>query len=71
VTPPDAVEHGASQRIAGQESYSVYRCTCGCVHVHIGAFTVRLGAEAFLGMATVIGEAASALTPSVPNGRRH
>lgn len=62
--------HGAAQRVAGDETCSVYRCPCGCVHVHVGAFTLRLAPEAFRGLTGVLLEAAACMADPA-SSRRH
>jgi hypothetical protein len=39
----------------------VERCTCGAVHLTVGAVTLRLAPEALIELAQVIGEAACEL----------
>ena len=53
-------EH-ATERLAETEGFSVYRCPCGSLHVHLGAVTLRLSAESFRRAAGVMNEAAHAL----------
>jgi hypothetical protein len=67
----EAAGHGATERVAGDEVCSVYRCPCGCVHVHVGAFTVRLAPEAFRELASVLGAAAAALDGAQAPLRSH
>ena len=50
-----------TERLAGEESYSVDLCPCGCLHIHMGAITVRLSALAFDRMTSVMNEAAHVL----------
>jgi hypothetical protein len=69
--PPEALGHGETQRMAAKVPCSVHRCPNGCVHLHIGALTVRLDVEAFRDVATVIGQAAAALARTAPAGRPH
>jgi hypothetical protein len=64
-------QHGATETLAGGEAGSVVRCACGCLHVHIGAVTLRLHADAFRELASVFRDAAQALTPAVPSLHRH
>lgn len=71
MTPPDAPSHRETHRLAKREPCSVYRCPHGCVHLQIGAFTVRLDVEAFRDVATVVGEAAAILAPGAPAARPH
>lgn len=52
----------ATERLAGEEAYAVDLCPCGCLHVHMGAVTLRLSALAFERMAAVMGEAAQILS---------
>jgi hypothetical protein len=63
--------HGATEKLAGGEPCSVYRCACGCVHVHIGALTLRLHADTFHELAGVLGDAAQALASALPPQHRH
>lgn len=63
--------HGATQKLADGEVGSVDRCACGCLHLHIGALTLRLHVDAFQELAGVLGEAARALATSVPSLHRH
>lgn len=69
--PPEALSRGETQRMAGKAPCSVYRCPHGCVHLQIGALTVRLDMEAFRDVATVIGRAAAALARTAPVGPPH
>jgi hypothetical protein len=66
-----ARRHGATETLAGGEAGSVVRCACGCLHVHIGAVTLRLHAETFRELASVFRDAAQALTATVPALHRH
>jgi hypothetical protein len=63
--------HGATEKLAGGEPCSIYRCSCGCLHVHIGAVTLRLHADTFRALAGVFGDAAQALGSAVPPLHRH
>jgi hypothetical protein len=65
------LRHGATEKLAGGEPCSVYRCACGCVHVHIGAVTLRLQPESFHELAGVFSHAAEALATAVPSRHRH
>jgi hypothetical protein len=69
--PPDTPSHGETQGMGGKAPCSVYRCPHGCVHLQIGALTVRLDVEAFRDVATVIGQAAAALAQTAPASRPH
>lgn len=62
--------HGAVEKIAGEDPCAVYRCRCGCLHVHIGAFTVRLASETFQELTAVLNAASLALA-GVPATRPH
>ncbi|MET0553247.1 MAG: hypothetical protein ABW221_09430 [Vicinamibacteria bacterium] len=63
--------HGATEKLAGGEVGSIDRCACGCLHVHIGAVTLRLHADTFRELASVFRDAAQALTSTVPSLHRH
>jgi hypothetical protein len=62
-------EHHA-ERISGDLTCSVHRCECGQIHIHIGAITVRLDAEAFPHLASVLWEAALAFGAGAPEASR-
>jgi hypothetical protein len=47
----------SAERVAGEGACAVYRCSCGSVHLHIGATTVRLSPESFEQVARVAQEA--------------
>ena len=47
--------------LAASEYMLVEQCTCGSVHVTIGAVTLRLASAAIPGLAATLGEAARAL----------
>jgi hypothetical protein len=66
-----ALQHGATEKLAGGEPCSVYRCSCGCLHIHIGAVTLRLHGAAFHELAGVFSDAALALRSAVPSPHRH
>ena len=66
-----AARHGATEKLAGGEVGSIDRCACGCLHVHIGAVTLRLHADTFRELASVFRDAAQALTSTVPSLHRH
>ena len=63
--------HGAAEKLAGGEVGSIDRCACGCLHVHIGAVTLRLHADTFHELAGVFSDAARALQSAVPSPHRH
>jgi hypothetical protein len=65
------LQHGATEKLAGSEPCSVYRCACGCLHVHIGAVTLRLHADTFQQLAGVFSDASRALGSAVPSLHRH
>jgi hypothetical protein len=65
------LRHGATEKLAGGEPCSIYRCSCGCLHVHIGAVTLRLHADTFRELASVFSDAAQALAAAVPSLHRH
>lgn len=51
-----------SRRLLAANDYMlVEQCTCGSVHVTIGAVTLRLAGSAIPALATTLGEAARAL----------
>lgn len=52
----------ATERLAGEEAYAVDLCPCGCLHVHLGAITLRVSAPAFERMVAVMGEAQQILS---------
>ncbi len=58
----------ATERLAGEEAYSVDLCPCGCLHLHLGAITLRLSSLAFTRMAAVMGEAARILSTEAAAG---
>jgi hypothetical protein len=66
-----AVPHGATEKLAAGEVGSIDRCACGCLHVHIGAVTLRLHADSFHALAGVFSDAARALSSAVPARHRH
>lgn len=47
--------------LAANEFMAVEQCSCGSVHVTIGAVTLRLASSAIPAVATTLGEAARAL----------
>ena len=59
----------ASERLAGDGPCSVYRCVCGCLHVHIGSTTVRMTAEMLHELAAVLGEARRRVRADEPAGQ--
>jgi hypothetical protein len=63
--------HGPAEKLAGGEVGSVDRCACGCLHLHIGALTLRLHPDAFRELAGVLREAAKALATEAPALPRH
>jgi len=63
-------EH-ATERLAETEGYSVYRCPCGSLHVHLGAVTLRLSAESFRHAAEVMNEALHALSRATVEAPTH
>jgi hypothetical protein len=66
------VHENQTARLAGEESYAVDLCPCGCLHVHLGAITVRLSALAFDRMKDVMNEAAQILaSETVPRALKH
>jgi hypothetical protein len=48
--------------LASGEVAAIEQCSCGSVHVTIGAVTLRLQAAAIAPLATALGEAARTLT---------
>jgi hypothetical protein len=48
-------------RLAGTPSMSVDVCNCGCVHLTLGAVTLRLHPDAITELARVLGDAKAEL----------
>lgn len=71
VTDSGETRHGARETLAGGAVGSIDRCACGCLHLHIGALTLRLRADAFEALAGVFSDAARALRSDVPSHHRH
>lgn len=44
--------------LASHGSFTVERCSCGWISVHVGAMTLRLESAAMEQLATILGEAA-------------
>jgi hypothetical protein len=65
------MSHGTTEKLAGGEPCSIYRCTCGCLHVHIGALTLRLQADTFHELLGVLSDAAQALALAGASAHRH
>lgn len=51
----------ARRVLAASDGVAVELCSCGSVHVTIGAITLRFASSAFPSLATTLGEAARAL----------
>ena len=58
-----------TERLAGEEAYSVDLCPCGCLHVHLGTITLRMSQVAFDRMISVMSEAAEALAAADSTAR--
>jgi hypothetical protein len=54
--------HGCSRRVLAAGDFAIVEeCSCGSVHLTIGAVTLRLAADALPAVASVLGEAARTL----------
>jgi hypothetical protein len=65
------MSHGATEKLAGGGPCSIDRCACGCLHVHIGALTLRLHADTFHELLGVLSDAARALALAGAAAHRH
>ena len=63
--------HGATEKLAAGASCAIDRCACGCLHVHVGAVTLRLHADTFRELAGVFSDAAQALASAASPLHRH
>jgi hypothetical protein len=61
----------ASEKLAGDGACSVYRCTCGCLHIHIGSTTVRMTAAMLDELAIVLSEARLHVHAGESPGKTH